>query len=168
MFPLNVFPDSNFGPGYRVLWKDRTQFSIVNYDRYSLSGNPILNLINPILNFGWGGCFGSRRTAVLESKLSGKIVENYGKYLQNFCDTCKYLHNLPPYLFFVFCTREIYSSIDTSIKYILYVQPCKHCQFGVTHGVTVLANKMAPNLPKTSAHQAFAMTAQKGHSSSKC
>ena len=72
MFPLNVFPDSNFGPGYRVLCKDRTQFSIVNYDRYSKRGNSILNLINPILNFGRGGCFGGFRTAGIESNYQEK------------------------------------------------------------------------------------------------
>ena len=61
---------------------------------------------------------------------------------------------------------------ETCILYLLvlynvliHVQPCRHCHLDNTPGVTVLVKKMAADLPKMSAHQAFAMTAQRGHSS---
>jgi hypothetical protein len=80
-------------------------------------GNSILNLINPILNFGRGGCSGGFELQVSRATIR-KIIENYNNYLQNFCDTCKYLDNLLPYFVFVFCTREMHGSIDSSIKCI--------------------------------------------------
>jgi hypothetical protein len=55
---------------------------------------------------------------------------------------------------------------NVSCDIYIHVQPCKHCQIDNTHGVTVLVNKMAPDQPKMSVHQAFAMTTQTRYSSS--